>query len=183
MEHLTKEEVMALNNDELLAYINHMLAMGYSLARLNKEKGIRRQTVRDRLKKDGYVYNDECKAFIKPLIDEPTSEPKQTQPPKTTHKARKEGGATISLEELLERLEALEMRLNTMGSDKNIKEEQFKPKIFKSDVQPRNYPLHQEVIDLISEVSRNNPHLKVKDIVNHALFQGLTMYSHRKDID
>lgn len=38
MEHLTKEEVMALNNEELLAYINHMLAKGYSLGRLNKEK-------------------------------------------------------------------------------------------------------------------------------------------------
>ena len=118
MEHLTKEEVMALNNDELLAYINHMLAMGYSLARLNKEKGIRRQTVRDRLKKDGYVYNDECKAFIKPLIDEP----KQTQPPKTTHKARKEGGATISLEELLERVEALEMRFNTIQNNETKKQ-------------------------------------------------------------
>lgn len=174
MEHWTKEEVMALNNDELLAYINHMLAMGYSLARLNKEKGIRRQTVRDRLKKDGYVYNDECKAFIKPLIDEP----KPTQPPKTTHKARKEGGATISLEELLKRVEALEMRLNTIQSNGINAKDEFKPIIFNSKTQSRNYPLHQEVVDLLAEVSQANPHLKVKDIVNHALYVGLSQALH-----
>lgn len=178
MEHWTKEQVMALNNDELLAYINHMLAMGYSLARLNKEKGIRRQTVRDRLKKDGYVYNDECKAFIKPLIDETTSEPKPTQPPKTTHKARKEGGATISLEELLERVEALEMRFNTIQNNETNTKDEFKPIIFNSKPQQRNYPLHKEVVDLLAEVSQANPHLKVKDIVNHALYVGLSQALH-----
>ena len=175
MEHWTKEQVMALNNDELLAYINHMLAMGYSLARLNKEKGIRRQTVRDRLKKDGYVYNDECKAFIKPLIDEP----KQTQPPKTTHKAKKEGGATISLEELLERVEALEMRLNSMekAPSKAGDVEVIK---FNSKTHDRNYPLHKEVVDLLDELRTANKHLKIKDLVNTGLYIGL---SKMKDSD
>lgn len=174
MEDWTKEQVMALNNDELLVYINHMLAIGYSLGRLNKEKGIRRQTVRDRLKKDGYVYNDECKAFIKPLIDEP----KQTQPPKTTHKARKEGGATISLEELLERVEALEMRFNAIQNNETKNKDEFKPIIFNSKQQPRNYPLHKEVVDLLAKVSQVNPHLKVKDIVNHCLYIGLSQALH-----
>lgn len=179
MEELTKDQVMELMGDELAEYINTKLAEGQSLSKLSEKIGFRRQTIRDRLKRDGYCYNKESNAYLKTLIDKPIS----LKPQKPTQTTKKDVSATITLEEVLERLEALEMRLNTMESDKNIKEEQFKPKIFKSDVQPRNYPLHQEVIDLISEVSRNNPHLKVKDIVNHALFQGLTMYSHRKDID
>ncbi len=183
MEHWTKEQVMALNNDELLAYINHMLAKGYTLGRLNREKGIRRQTVRDRLKKDGYVYNDECRAFIKPLIDEPTGKPKQKHPPKTPHKARKEGGVTITLEELLERVEVLEMRLNTIQSNETNTKDEFKPIIFNSKPQPRNYPLHKEVTDLLSEVHQANPHLKVKDIVNHALYIGLSQALHSDNKD
>lgn len=182
MEHWTKEQIMALNNDELLAYINHMLAIGYSLGRLNKEKGIRRQTVRDRLKKDGYVYNDECKAFIKPLIDEPTSGPKQIHPPKTPPKAKKEGGV-ISLEELLKRVEVLEMRFNTIQNNENNTSNEFKPIIFDSKPQPRNYPLHKEVTDLLSQVHQANPHLKVKDIVNHALYIGLSQALHRDSIE
>ena len=179
MEHWTKEQVMALNNDELLVYINHMLAIGYSLGRLNKEKGIRRQTVRDRLKKDGYVYNDERKAFIKPLIDEP----KQTQPPKQTPQSRKEEASTISLEELLRRVEALEMRLNTIQSNETNAKDEFKPIIFNSKTQSRNYPLHQEVTDLLKEVHQSNPHLKVKDIVNHALYVGLSQALHGDKIE
>lgn len=179
MEHWTKEQVMALNNDELLVYINHMLAIGYSLGRLNKEKGIRRQTVRDRLKKDGYVYNDECKAFIKPLIEEP----KQTQSPKSPQKVRKDGASTISLEELLRRVEALEMHLNTIQSNGTNAKDEFKPIIFNSKTQSRNYPLHQEVTDLLKEVHQSNPHLKVKDIVNHVLYVGLSQALHGDKIE
>ena len=178
MEDWTKEQVMALSNDELLAYINHMLANGYSLGRLNKEKRIRRQTIRDRLKKDGYVYNAECNAFIQSLADTEVKKPQNR-----SQEAKKKQGATISLEELLKRVEALEMRLNTIQSNETILSNEFKPIIFDSEVQPRNYPLHREVVDLLTQVSQANPHLKVKDIVNHCLYIGLSQALHRDNIE
>ena len=55
IESWDKEKVMSLNNDDLLVYINSMLAKGWSLGRLNKEKAIRRQTVRDRLDRKSVV--------------------------------------------------------------------------------------------------------------------------------
>ena len=45
---------------------------------------------------------------------------------------------------------------------------------FASKAQNRNYPLHQENIDLLEEVKSQNPYLKTKDIINTALFIGLT---------
>lgn len=178
MEDWTKERVMALSNDELLKYINHMLANGYSLGRLNKEKGIRRQKVRDRLKKDGYVYDSDCNAFIQSLmyteVRKPQNKPQESQ---------KKQEAIISLEELLKRVEVLEMQLNTIQSNKKNTLREFKPVIFDSEVQPRNYPLHREVVELLNQVSKANSHLKVKDIVNHCLYIGLSQALHRDDIE
>lgn len=177
MEELTKEQVMGLNGDQLAEYINNKLASGQSLSGLSEKIGFRRQTIRDRLKRDGYFYNKDCNAYLKPLFDEPLNIIK------TPHKEKKKAPATITLEEVLERLEALEMRLNGIQNDKQQESKEFKPKIFESDVQPRNYPLHKEVIDLLSEVTKANPHLKVKDIVNHALFLGLSMSLHSDSIE
>lgn len=183
MEHLTKEQVMDLTGDDLVAYINTMLSSGYSLSGLSEEIGFRRQTIRERLKRDGYFYNKECNAYIKPLIDEPTNTSTKTEPPKTSHKAKKEKVVTITLEELLKRVEALEMRLNAIQSNEIKAKEEFKPIIFDSKPQPRNYPLHKEITDLLSEVHQANPHLKVKDIVNHALYVGLSQALHSDNME
>lgn len=182
MEHLTKEKVMDLTGDDLVTYINQMLSSGYSLSALSEEIGFRRQTIRDRLKRDGYFYNKECNAYIRPLIDEPLIS-KQTQPPKMPHKTKKEGGATIKLEEILKRVESLEIRLNAIQNNENNPSNEFKPMIFDSEVQARNYPLHKEVVDLIKQVSQANPYLKVKDIVNHALYIGLSQALHSENIE
>lgn len=179
IESWDKEKVMSLNNDDLLVYINSMLAKGWSLGKLNKEKAIRRQTVRDRLKKDGYVFNHEANAFVKATTE-------QAAPPHATLKASEEAPKVqkqvkdgLTLESLQNRIEALEMVVNAMQTNSNPIERGFELVKFDSKEQPRNYPLHQEVIELLAEVHSSNKHLKVKDIVNHALYYGLNQMKHR----
>lgn len=176
MESWDKEKVMSLNNDDLLVYINHMLSEGWSLGRLNQDKGIRRQTVRDRLKKSGYRYDQKLNAFI--YCDEDSIKP--------TEKARnvqKQESDVLTLESLQKRIEALEMRINAMQTNSTTIESGFKLIKFNSKEQARNYPLYQEVVDLLADVHSNNRHLKVKDIVNNALYSGLTQMKHSQKID
>ena len=176
MKQYTKQEIMSLTNEELLQYINHILKKGVSLSQLEKETGVRRQTIRDRLKKDGYIFNKTSNSYIK--CSDVVSEP-----PKKPQKAKKTQEPRITMEELLKRIEALEMRLNDSEKvEENISNE-FKPTIFNSEVQPRNYPLHKEVTDLLSQVSKANPQFKVKDIVNHCLYMGLSQVIHSDSIE
>ena len=174
MEQYTKEEVMVLNPQELSQYINHMLSIGWTLNRLNSEKGIRRQTIRDRLKKAGYVFNDETKCYElnKEKDNEYFINPK---PPKKTP-------PKITLEDLQKRVEALEMRLNSMekAPSKAGDVEVIK---FNSKTHDRNYPLHKEVVDLLDEIKLSNNHLKIKDLVNTALYIGLTKMKDSSSID
>lgn len=173
MENWEKEKVMSLNNDELLIYINHMLGVGYSLAKLNEKKGIRRQTIRERLKKDGYAFDRATNSFRKMDVDAP----KEEVPAKPIVKNQQ-----MTLEQLQRRLELLEKKVNAMqvGESNGAKTDLVR---FNSKEQARNYPLHTEVIDLLAEVHSNNRHLKVKDIVNHALYIGLTQMNHSEKID
>lgn len=169
METWNKDKVMSLSNSELLQYINYMLENGWSMGRLYEEKGIRRQTIRDRLKKYGYTYNKDLNQYTPIGVDNAAG--KVENKPKEKPKAKSE---QITLESINKRLEALEMRLN--GIEKPTKD--IKLIKFDSKQQARNYPLHQEVIDLISEISREYPHYKVKDIVNTALYIGLNNWKH-----
>lgn len=174
MENWDKAKVMSLKNDELLTYINHMLGLGYSLGKLNEEKGIRRQTVRDRLKKDGYAFDKNTNSFVK-VSDEHKQQPVEAKainkPPKVEQ---------MTLQQLQERLEKLEKVVNALQvGDQLERINQINDLMrFNSREQQRNYPLHEEVIELLNEVHSNNRHLKVKDIVNHALYHGLTQLKH-----
>ena len=174
MKQYTKQEIMSLTNEELLQYINHILKKGGSLSQLEKETGVRRQTIRDRLKKEGYIFNKTSNSYIKhsDVVSEPLRKPQE---------AKKTQEPRITMEELLKRIEALEMRLND-GEKETISNE-FKPMIFDSEVQPRNYPLHKEVTDLLSQVSKAHPQFKVKDIVNHCLYIGLSQTIHSDNIE
>lgn len=183
MESWDKKKVMSLNNNDLLVYINHMLASGWSLGRLNKEKGIRRQTVRDRLKKDGYVFNHDANAFIKPLIPGEDLQISSVKPIEKPRNVQKQESDVLTLESLQRRIEALEMRINTMQVSSKADTTDFELIKFNSKEQPRNYPLYQEVVDLLADVHSNNRHLKVKDIVNHALYTGLVQMKHSKSIE
>ena len=167
MKNLSKEQVMNLEVDDLLKYINQMLADGYSLERLNKEKGIRRQTIRDRLKKHGYIYDKNTNSYIK-------ASEVNTEPQNKPQEKRKQNSEQITLEKVLERLESLEMRLNSIEEKSNQdKINNFEMKRFRSEQQARNYPLHMEVVELLAKISKDNPHFTIKEIVNNALYYGL----------
>ena len=91
-EKLTKDEVMNLRDEELLEYINYMLSHDYTMARINREKGIRRQTIRDRLKRIGYRYDENVKQYVKTkkaLADEAGSNINE-EIPKVVHKTEVE---------------------------------------------------------------------------------------------
>lgn len=183
IESWDKEKVMSLNNDDLLDYTNSMLAKGWSLGRLNEEKGIRRQTVRDRLKKDGYVFDRVSNAFVKTMTEHAEPQKAPVKVSEKTPNAQKQVSDALTLESLQNRIEALEMAVNTMQNNSNPIASGFELIKFGSKEQPRNYPLHQEVIELLAEVHSNNKHLKVKDIVNHALYCGLNQMKHSENID
>ena len=176
MKQYTKEEVTALSNEELLHYINYLLKNGYSLSQLERDKVATRKTISNKLKKIGYIYNKTSNSYVKcsDVASEPSKEPQ---------KAKKTQEPRVTMEELLKRIEALEMRLNDIGKLEEAIPSDFKPIIFDSEVQPRNYPLHKEVTDLLSQVSKANPQFKVKDIVNHCLYIGLSQAIHSDNIE
>ena len=175
MKQYTKEEVTALSNEELLHYINYLLKNGYSLSQLERDKVATRKTISNKLKKIGYIYNKTSNSYVKcsDVASEPSKEPQNVD---EIQELRNIIGKAF------ERIEALEMRLNDSEKVEENVSSDFKPVIFNSEVQPRNYPLHKEVTDLLTQVSKENPHLKVKDIVNHCLFIGLSQAIHSDDI-
>ena len=181
MEELTKEQVMQLNIEELVGFINLWLSKGVSVSKLAEQVGFRKATIIERLKKAGYSYNDECNAYMKPLTGEAPVPAfiAEVEAVKAPTKPKKPRPGKITLEELLERVEALEMAVKGSQKDKEVKPTTFKPMSFNSKAQQRNYPLHQEVIDLLVEVSKENPQFKVQDIVNHCLYIGLSQSLHR----
>ena len=178
MDNLTREQIMRLSDEKLLDYINSMLKLGYTLSTFSRDKGIKRQKLRDRLANAGYTYNDERKEFVKPIDSISIDAPNKCD--KTRYKGVDEEDSIITLKELLERIEALETRLNNMQKVDEENTNELKPIVFNSKTQQRNYPLHEEVTELLAEVHRQNPHLKVKDIVNHLLYQGLLKAIHSK---
>ncbi|MBP3908580.1 MAG: hypothetical protein J6D33_06600 [Turicibacter sp.] len=175
MEKYTKEQVMELKPQELADYINHMFNNGWSLNKLNKEKGIRRQTVREKLKRAGYVLNADTNRYE---LNEENNEG-SFEGYFINSQIKKEKAPKITIEELQKRVEALEMRLNSMekAPSKAGDVEVIK---FNSKTHDRNYPLHKEVVDLLDELRTANKHLKIKDLVNTGLYIGL---SKMKDSD
>ena len=176
MKQYTKEEVTALSNEELLHYINYLLKNGYSLSQLERDKVATRKTISNKLKKIGYIYNKTSNSYVKcsDVASEPSKEPQNVD---EIQELRNIIGKAF------ERIEALEMRLNDSEKIEENIPSNFKPTIFNSEVQPRNYPLHKEVTDLLTQVSKENPHLKVKDIVNHCLFIGLSQAIHSDNVE
>ena len=178
MEKYTKEQVMELKPQELADYINHMFNNGWSLNKLNKEKGIRRQTVREKLKRAGYVLNADTNRYE---LNEENNEG-SFEGYFINSQIKEEKAPKITLEELQKRVEALEMRLNSMekAPSKAGDVEVIK---FNSKTHDRNYPLHKEVVDLLDEIKLSNNHLKIKDLVNTALYIGLTKMKDSSSID
>ncbi|MDB8545804.1 hypothetical protein PNV01_13425 [Turicibacter sanguinis] len=173
MEQYTKEQVYLLSPEELLEYMNHMLSNGWTLNQLEKEKGIVKRRTSGIFKKIGYKYDSKLKQYVssEQTINELTHDSGVLVPfePVVEPKSKK---STITLEALEKRVKALEMRLNGITETPTTKD--AKVMQFSSKAQDRNYPLHQEVIELLDELKAANTHLKVKDLVNTALYIGLT---------
>ena len=70
MEELTKEQVMELHGEDLVAYVNGWLAKEVSVTKLAEQVGFRKGTILDRLKRAKYFYNGEYNAYMKPLTSE-----------------------------------------------------------------------------------------------------------------
>ncbi len=188
-ESLTKKEVMELADEELLKYINYMLSNGYTMAKINREKGIRRQTMRDRLKKIGYRYDEDVKQYIQvaqlpddnPVIVK--EETKNEDVLETVHEARPkkvevDSDLMMMIRELQKRQEELEARLDILqGKDTKLENKRTGARlpitVFKSEAKIKNYPIYPEVFDRITQLKVDNPHLKVKDIVNSLLNDAL----------
>ena len=184
-ETLTKDEVMNLRDEELLEYINHMLSHDYTMARINREKGIRRQTIRDRLKKIGYRYDENVKQYVKTkkaLADEAGSNINE-EIPKVVYKAEvKQNNSDSELLTMIRNLQnrqaELEARLDRIeGKDIKLENKRTGARlpitVFKSEAKIKNYPIYPEVFERITQLKIDNPHLKVKDIVNSLLNDAL----------
>lgn len=184
-EKLTKDEVMNLRDEELLEYINYMLSHDYTMARINREKGIRRQTIRDRLKRIGYRYDENVKQYVKTkkaLADEAGSNINE-EIPKVIHKTEVEQNNSDSelltmIRNLQNRQAELEARLDRIeGKDTKLENKRTGARlpitVFKSEAKIKNYPIYPEVFERITQLKIDNPHLKVKDIVNSLLNDAL----------
>lgn len=184
-EKLTKDEVMNLRDEELLEYINYMLSHDYTMARINREKGIRRQTIRDRLKRIGYRYDENVKQYVKTkkaLADEAGSNINE-EIPKVVHKTEVEQNNSDSelltmIRNLQNRQAELEARIDRIeGKDTKLENKRTGARlpitVFKSEAKIKNYPIYPEVFERITQLKIDNPHLKVKDIVNSLLNDAL----------
>lgn len=178
--HFTKEDVMNLNTDNLLSYVNYMLSAGYTMQQLNDKKGIRRQTIRDRLKKAGYVFDKEQNQYV--ASDEEIS-PLVVKEITRAGVAEKSEGI-ITLEEVYKSLQSLEMRITALEKSKEVSgREQTQQKSLKAgglELTPfhskavnRNYPLYPEVYERLDRLKEENPHLKIKEIINSLLYKAL----------
>lgn len=184
-EKLTKDEVMNLRDEELLEYINYMLSHDYTMARINREKGIRRQTIRDRLKRIGYRYDENVKQYVKTkkaLANEAGSNINE-EFPEVVHKSETEqNGSDCELLTMIRNLQnrqaELEARLDRIeGKDTKLENKRTGARlpitVFKSEAKIKNYPIYPEVFERITQLKIDNPHLKVKDIVNSLLNDAL----------
>lgn len=86
-ETYNRSDIMALQGEYLLEYVNYMLGKGYSFEKLCQEKKLRNKTIRGRLKEQcGAVYNQKLKRYVintSEIHSEPNSvvieTPKETQ--------------------------------------------------------------------------------------------------------
>lgn len=182
MESWDKEKIMSLTNDDLLLYINYMLSQGWSMGKLQERTGVRRQTIRDRLKKDGYIYNSEANAYLKPLLEQEDITTMPVKASETPRKAKKSETDVITLEMINKRLDTLEKAVADVLEIKDEKKatkhhkHKFEALEFEGETVDRLYPLHKEVIDLIHEVRTIDKKVKVKDIINTSVYIVLSEY-------
>lgn len=183
-ESYDKEKVMNLQGSHLVKYVNYMLSKGYTLSELNKTKGIRRQTVRDRLKKGGYTFDKEQNQYIKHNGEGQTESNTLDNSKIPTPEPRNEKSDINTLDDVKKELESLKMRIKALEEDKKAIFE-FSPNQntleagklelipFHTKAKNRNYPLYPEVYERLDRLRENNPQIKIKDVVNSILYKAL----------
>lgn len=183
-ESYSKNDVMKLYGTDLLAYVNYMLSKGYTLAQLNKKKGIRRQTVRDRLKKDGYVFDKERNQYVKHNVGVQTNSNTSYSNEKPKIELRNEENDIETLDDIKKELQSLKMRVKeleenkkvitkTLSEQKMLQVGKLELMAFHSKAKNRNYPLYPEVYERLDRLREDNPHIKIKDVVNSILYRAL----------
>lgn len=182
--NMTKEEFNLLSQNDQLEYVNVRLREGISFTQVTeKEIGIRRNTVRDRFKRMGYVLDQEVMQFV---LVEPTKEIKQPIEPTTTQKKLKESTKKETIEQQIKKLESrmslLEELLKTPLNEKSQKQKELKISI-ESSGSYRNYKLNSSIIEDLEKLALKYPHLTTANIVNSLLREALDNHLNiKKDI-
>lgn len=168
---MNKEQFNNLSLDEQLKYVNEQLTIDNNSFTFVCESliGIRRNTVRDRFKRYGYVLDSDSKQFKGgefPTVA-PTKEPVEKKAAKTKHKTNND-----DLESIIKRLDHLEKIVNnTSSAKKNNKG--FTSCDMESNGVHRNYKLYPSVINALDKVVSENSHLTTTHIINSLLKMAL----------
>ena len=178
---MSKEEFNLLNENEQLEYVNARLSEGMSFTQVTeKEIGIRRNTVRDRFKRLGYVLDQEVMQFV---LVEPTKTTNQPIEPAAPRKKPKESTKKETLEQQIKQLESRMNRLEKLLKAP-ITEEPQKNKelniVIESSGSYRNYKLNSSVIEDLEKLALQYPHLTTANIVNSLLREALDNHLNRK---
>lgn len=180
---MTKEEFNLLDQNDQLEYVNARLSEGMSFTQVTeKEIGIRRNTVRDRFKRMGYVLDQEVMKFV---LVEPT---KATEQPikQTESKKNPKESTTKTLEQQIKQLESRMSRLEKLLKAPLTEEPQKNKElniVKESSGSYRNYKLNSSVIKDLEKLALEYPHLTTANIVNSLLREALDNHlKNKKDI-
>lgn len=176
---MTKEEFNLLNENDQLKYVNARLSERMSFTQVTeKEIGIRRNTVRDRFKRMGYILDQEIMQFV--LIERSIEQTESKHLPKKTT-AKKEI-LEQQLKELESRMNRLEKLLNAPLNEEPKQHKELKINI-ESSGSYRNYKLNSSVIKDLKKLALEYPHLTTANIVNSLLREALDNHLNiQKDI-
>lgn len=182
---MTKEKFNLLDQNEQLEYVNTRLSEGMSFTQVTeKEIGIRRNTVRDRFKRMGYVLDQEVMQFILVEPTKVTERPIEQTDPKKKNKESTTKKETIEqqIKQLESRMSRLEKLLKAPLTEEPQKNKELNI-VIESTGSYRNYKLNSSVIKDLEKLALEYPHLTTANIVNSLLREALDNHlKNKKDI-
>lgn len=150
-ETYNRSDIMALQGEYLLEYVNYMLGKGYSFEKLCQEKKLRNKTIRGRLKEQcGAVYNQKLKRYVintSEIHSEPNSVVIET--PKETQKV---------IQKVLSK-----------ETDKEYQKNPFSPGVLSNEDTEVINSLKEAILGLTSELStlnNNQPVQQIQEVKN-----------------
>lgn len=182
---MTREEILALDNMELLNYVNSMLQQGYSMNTLEQHTGIRRQTLRDRLKKINAFYDKDVQQYV---IQGEISENKKVE---TTIEVTKNKKGVLSpsdtqtldsLRGAIEELTAQLIQLNDQGEAPKLQQQDFKDSKefnivkFEGTALNRNHKFYPQVLERLEKFKNKHSEYTLQLVINTLLWEALELY-------